>query len=268
MALKLFKQYEKELKEFEEWISSDPRLPQQIEKLLLLRFLKVCDFDIDKAKELLLINLEHRKKHPVIFSNRDVLDDNFQQTLKTLQIVPMPKNSQKNHKISIFRLVDKDPEKYVYIDVCRTVVSMLDIRFVTVDENELIEGEIGIIDMTGFTFKHVIKCSSNLSVLKAYMKYIQEAAPFRIIQNHFINCSPIMDKFMTFLKPFMKKEIIETLKFHTGVETLYDVVPRELLPNEFGGTAGSIDDFYKDWKMHIESKRDYILNDDNWKLAN
>lgn len=225
------------------------------DKLLLLRFLKVYDFDIEKAKELLLINLEMRKKNPMIFENRDILDADFQQTFKTIQICPMPRVTAENNKISVFRLSDPDPSKYVYVDVCRSVVTMMDVRFVTVDDNELINGEIGVVDMSGFTFKHFMKSASNLSVMRNYMKYVQEAAPFKIIQNHFINCSPMMDKFISFVKPFMKKELIDTMKFHTDLETLYDTLPRELLPNEFGGSAGNIEDIHREWIKTVESKR-------------
>jgi CRAL/TRIO domain len=225
------------------------------DKLLLLRFLKVYDFDIEKAKELLLINLEIRKKNPIIFENRDILDADFQQAFKTIQICPMPRNTAENNKISVFRLADADPSKYVYVDVCRSVVTMMDVRFVTVDDNELINGEIGVVDMSGFTFKHFMKSASNLSVMRNYMKYVQEAAPFKIIQNHFINCSPMMDKFISFIKPFMKKELIDTMKFHTDLETLFDTLPRELLPNEFGGSAGNIEDIHREWVKVVESKR-------------
>lgn len=217
--------------------------------------MKVCDFDIEKAQKLLLINLDARQKSPSIFENRDVLGEDFQKAFRTFQICPMPKNSVENHTISVFRLIDTNPENYVYIDVCRMVVTMMDASFVTVGANELVNGEIGVIDMKGFGFKHFLKSATNLSVMRSYMRYVQEAAPFKIVQNHFINCSPMMGRFMSLVKPFMKKEIIESLKFHRSLETLYDTLPRECLPNEFGGSAGNIDDFYSDWVKVIESKR-------------
>lgn len=224
------------------------------DKLFLLRFLKIYDFNVNKAKDLLVLNLEMRKKNPILFGNRDVLSDAFQQTFRIMQICPI-KNTVENHKVTCFRLVDADPDKYVYSDVCRTVVSMLDVRFVTVDDNELIDGEIGVIDMTGFTFKHVLKSAMNLSLVKSYMKYVQEGAPFKIVQNHFINCPPIMDKFLALIKPFLKKEVLDTIKFHSSLESLYDTVSRDLLPNEFGGTAGSMVDINNAWIKKVESKR-------------
>lgn len=196
-----------------------------------------------------------RKKNPMIFERRDVQSEEFRNVFKILQICPMPKTNEKNQKISIFRFIDPDPEKYIYLDVCRMVVSQLDVRFVTLSENELTDGEIGVIDMSGFTFKHLMKSATNLSVMRSYMKYVQEAVPVKIAQNHFINCPPIMNKFMTLVKPFLKKELLDELKIHSSLESLYEALPRDLLPEEYGGTAGSMDDINIDWVKTIEKHR-------------
>ncbi len=242
---------------------------------------------MEQAKELLQLNLDMRKENPILFANRDISDDAFQQAFRTLQVFPMPKNTSENHKISISRLVDTNPDNYIYVDVLRAVVAMLDARFVTLDDNELIDGEIGIIDMSGFGWRHFMKTASNLSIMKKYMRYVQEAAPFKVVQNHFVNCSPTMERFIAFLKPFMKKEIIDSIKFHSSPDTLFEYLPKDLLPDEFGGTAGKCDDHHRNWLNIVESKRlefllsifktqknqnvfcysDFILNDGNWIVA-
>lgn len=197
-----------------------------------------------------------RKKNPAIFENRDFHSQEFQQVFRTMQICPMPKTNMKNEKISIFRLVDPDPDKYVYLDLCRTVVSMFDVRFVTVcDVDDLTNGEVLITDMTGLSFKHLLKSATNLSLMKNYMKYVQEAVPIKIAQNHFINCPPIMSKFMTLIRPFLKKELLDEIKIHSSLESLYEALPRELLPEEYGGTVGSFEDIHLDWMKCIEENR-------------
>lgn len=196
-----------------------------------------------------------RKKNPAIFENRDILSEGFQQVFNIVQMCPLPKANKNNEKISVFRLIDCDPDKYIYLDMCRVVVSILDVRFVTVDENELLNGEVGVIDMSGFTFKHVMKSATNLSVMRSYMKYVQEAVPVKIGQNHFINCPPVMNKFMTLVKPFMKKELLEQIIFHPDLDSLHAALPKELLPEEYGGTAGKLDDIYSDWLKVVEDNR-------------
>lgn len=131
------------------------------------------DFDVEQAKKLLILNLETRKKHPHIFHNRDVLSVEFQRAMSTLQCFALPFNSKENHKISIFRLVDSDPNNFSYVDIIRMIVTMMDSRLIYCDPNELIDGEIGIIDVSGFGFRHFTKVIAHFATFKAYSSYAQ-----------------------------------------------------------------------------------------------
>lgn len=222
---------------------------------MLLRFLKIYDFDIEKAKKLLVFNLEMRKKNPNIFENRDIASDELQQALKTFHLNDLPLNTPENYKISIFRLADDDPNKFIFTDIVRMASATLDARLVRLDENELTNGDYLIFDMKGFGFKHLMKCVANLSLLRNYMTYSQEAAPLKMIQNHFINCSPTLSKLMSFIKPFMNKEVTDSLQFHTNIETLYEIIPKELLPIELGGVVGNFQDIFDDWLKNLMKKR-------------
>lgn len=93
--------------------------------------------------------------------------------MNVLQCVALPKNTKENHKISVFRLIDSDPKNFYYVDIVRLVMSMLDARLVHCDENELIDGEVGIIDVSGFGFRHFTQVITNISILKAYSRYVQ-----------------------------------------------------------------------------------------------
>jgi hypothetical protein len=226
----------------------------------------VYDFDVEAAKKLFIYFLETRKKHPALFHNRDVNSDALQTALSTMQLCAMPKNTKENHKITVFRLADPDPNNFSYNDIIRLILASLDARLIHCDENELIDGEISVVDVSGFGFRHFTRTISCLGTMKAYMGYAQEAAPVKIIQSHFINCPPIMSKMLSVMKPFMMKEVWETLKVHTSLESLYEYLPRELLPSEYGGSVGSLDDMTKSTKEFVESHRDYIFCDDNWTI--
>lgn len=210
------------------------------------------DFDVNKATDLLILHLEVRRQNPIIFNNRDVLSDEIQQAFKIHQACPMPRNYE-NNKITVVRLVDSNPDHYVYIDVCRMITSMIDVSHITNDE--LVNGEISVCDMGSFSFTHFLKSASNLTVMRGYMRYVQDAVPTKIVQNHFINCSWMMHKFMAVVRPLLKKEVMETLHFHTSLDSLHEALPKEYLPEEFGGTAGSMENIYSDWLELIVSKR-------------
>lgn len=62
---------EKCLEEFTVWIEEQDELPQSLDKILLVRYLKSTDFDVDRAKVLLKNGLKMRLKNPHIFTQRD-----------------------------------------------------------------------------------------------------------------------------------------------------------------------------------------------------
>lgn len=58
---------------------------------------------------------------------------------------------------------------------------------------------------------------------------------------HVVNVSPLVDTIVNFVKPFLKEKIKNRIFFHAdGYESLYKYVPKEILPEEYGGFAGPI----------------------------
>lgn len=146
-------------------------------------------------------------------------------------------------------------------------------------EHELCECEVPIFDMNGYTLRHLTK--TVLGVLRIYMKFVQEAHPVRIRQIHVINCPSYLDKVMMVAKPFIKGEVFKLvrrsvnnarvnhklrpvffflnnrkIKFHSpNSETLYEFFPQEMLPDEYGGKAGSIQTLRDKWIRILKEKR-------------
>lgn len=226
-----------------------------VDKLLLLRFLKVNDFNIEKAQKLLLLNLEIRKNNPEIFLNRDVLAEEFQRASSTIQLIPIQRLNSENQHILVFRLADTDPNKYNPVELVRLIHATFDARWVLCEGSELSDGEISVGDMKGFSFRHMLRALKCMSIMSGHMKFTQEALPARIVQSHFVNCSGVFYRLFSIMKPFMKQELLDTVKFHVNIETLYDHIPRELLPIEYGGTAGNLDHLHKEWLQKFHSKR-------------
>lgn len=48
------------------------------------------------------------------------------------------------------------------------------------------------------------------------------------------------------------------------MEALYKVVPRRLLPKEYGGDAGTIEEITKDLEKRLVAKRDFFLEEDTF----
>lgn len=64
-----------------------------------------------------------------------------------------------------------------------------------------------------------------------------------------INVSPLVDTIINFAKPFLKEKIRNRIFVHSDMESLYKYVPKDMLPEEYGGTAGKVQDLHG--KFHI-----------------
>lgn len=76
-------------------------------------------------------------------------------------------------------------------------------------------------------------------------KSFQEAYPVKLKEVHIINVSPLIDTVINWVKPFLKEKIRNRIHVHPdGLESLYKFVPREILPTEYGGDAGSLQEIH------------------------
>lgn len=85
----------------------------------------------------------------------------------------------------------------------------------------------------------------------------------------------------------MRTEVFKMLNFHApGSETLYDFVPKDILPEEYGGLAGKMSTLKKYWVKKVYDHRyrngnsmfkhfsefvcnfyrDYLTNESNWQI--
>lgn len=127
-------------------------------------------------------------------------------------------------------------------------------------------GDIPVFDMEGVTYRHLTKVT--LSSLRCYMKFTQEAFPVRLQEIHLINVSPILSKLLTLLKPFMKSSVKNMLNYHLpNSSTFHESIDKDLMPIEYGGKAGRVQDIKNDFIKQIESQRWGEIHENNFYLS-
>jgi hypothetical protein len=168
-------------------------------------------------------------------------------------MVPLHETTSDNYKVIVLRLISDNFDHIHFNDVIKCFFMMSDVRLITPDAKLLTDGEIPIFDMARLSYRHLTKIV--LSTVRLYLKYNQEAHPVRVRQIHIVNCNPIIDKIIYLIKPFVRTENFKMINFHTSFETLYKFVPKENLPNEYGGSAGSMESFKEFWTKKIVQQR-------------
>lgn len=151
----------------------------------------------------------------------------------------MPNVTADNNRILIIRLIDFDPNNLIFDDAMRVFTLVYDTSVITPEEPQLADGEIVIFDLKGLTAKHLTRMS--LSSLRCFIRYMIDAHPLRIKQVHVVNSHSLLDKLMLILRPFLGARAMKNIHFHQpNTNTLYDHVSRNVLPEEYSGTCGTI----------------------------
>ncbi|XP_076258482.1 alpha-tocopherol transfer protein-like isoform X2 [Rhynchophorus ferrugineus] len=194
---------EKDLNVIKEWLKKQLYLPQNIDDNLLRRFLHTCNNSIEQTKTLIDLFYTIRAQIPEIFSNRDPASMELKEIFDNFDFIPMPKLTKNNEKIFVYHIKYPDPDKYHFINALKVFFIFADVRMLV--EKDIPDGEIPIFDMANFTLKHLSKI--NLSVLKKYMVYTQEAHPIKLKGIHLLNVPHFLDRCMQIVKPFMKTEV-------------------------------------------------------------
>lgn len=70
----------------------------------------------------------------------------------------------------------------------------------------------------------------------------------RIKKMHFISGSTFLDTVISILKQGMTAKLSKRIYVHDSCETLYDHIPKEILPQEYGGNEKSL--------IEIKGKKD------------
>lgn len=83
---------------------------------------------------------------------------------------------------------------------------------------------------------------NELKKIRLILFFLQEAYPVKLKEVHIVNVSPLVDTIINFVRPFLKEKIRQRIHFHSNLESLYKFVPQKMLPKEYGGEAGTMEE--------------------------
>ncbi|KAK3933413.1 Alpha-tocopherol transfer protein-like [Frankliniella fusca] len=219
----------------QKWLPENPHYPPTSEESLIL-FAHSCYYDLEKTKSCIDACYNLFSSTPEFFQKRDV--DKYPEVRHILGVTDnavFPKMTPAGYQIIFHRLSQYEPSKYIFADGVKVLnMTMESARCLTGPQ----KGYFILFDMTGVKLGHLTRL--NLGLLKKFFMFIQEANPVRLKGIHVVNTMPILDKIMFLIKPFMKKELHSLLHFYSSseLEKLYEFIPKDCLPSDFGGSLG------------------------------
>ncbi|XP_019869255.2 alpha-tocopherol transfer protein [Aethina tumida] len=239
-----------DLQHIKDWLQKQPHLPDTWDEQRLMTFLRGCKFSLEKTKRKLDMYFTMRAACPEFFTNRDINRPELMALKKLGALPPLPGLTPNGRRVIVMRGNDKDVDTPNLADIMKLVLMVGDVRLA--EEQVGVAGDVYILDASVATANHFSKITPTL--VKKFLVCVQEAYPVKLKEVHVVNVSPFVDTIIGWVKPFLKEKIRERIHVHSNLESLYKFVPKDILPAEYGGDAGKIDDINEAW---VEKLKEY-----------
>ncbi|XP_012288412.1 alpha-tocopherol transfer protein [Orussus abietinus] len=241
-----------------EWLKLQPHLPQDLPNERLEYFVIGTKLSLELAKQKLDTYYTVRRLVPEIFQDRDPAGPWATRLREILQWVCLPKLNSEKFRVSILRSISEDASKFQPWDLFKYSFMVGDVR---ISECRSL-GDVYIYDLSAARLAHLGKLSP--TILKKCEVVATKAFAARIKGIHFINAPSFIDRIVALVKSTLKPKLADRVHVHSsGYETLYDHVPREILPKDYGGEQESMDVLSEKWNEKLLEWRDWFLEQQN-----
>ncbi|XP_029044429.1 alpha-tocopherol transfer protein-like [Osmia bicornis bicornis] len=247
------------------WLAKQPHLPNHMDDVRLERFLFGCKNSLERCKLILERYFSVRTAIPEFFAIRDPLSQEIQECCEAIHYFVLPSLTKDGHRVSVLRLRNTAIEKFSIQAISRRILMVLDARLM----EERCLSNIMVIDLQGFSVVHFTKCSPTQSIVRKSMLAVQDSMPLRLHRVHFLHAPAFIENILNIFYPLLKERLVQKFRIHTGGgEELYPYMDKEILPNEWGGHAGTFDQLNDAWKKKIEKNRDWFLREEKISRTN
>ena len=193
------------LEAFKEWITKSPHLNSRMDDQFLVTFLRGCKYSLERAKQKLDMFYTLRTHMPEMMVGRDPQDEKIAEIIKLGVGLPLPfAETPGGPKLMLFRPGAYDAQKITIQEVMKVSTMMNDILMIE-DDNMIVAGQIGIIDLADVTLAHLIQMQP--AFVKKMTMFMQDGSPFRQKGIHYINTPKGFEQLFNLFKSFMNEKM-------------------------------------------------------------
>lgn len=244
-----------------EWCSSNPQLHIKSDDRSLLPFLRGCKFNLDRTKAKLADHYTLRRDVPEWYSHRDPALPQVQELAKLGVFVPLKKHHD-NQLVVIIRTAAHNPRIHNQDDVFKVGNMILDLATKD-DELCQIYGIIAIFDMDGISLGHARQMTPGV-IKKAVRSW--QCYHCRPKKLEFVNAPVYINVVLSIFKSFMSEKLKSRIRVHYGgKEDVEKIVPKEILPKEYGGDEGTLGELVEYWQKRLMEEVEWFTKDEEFK---
>ena len=183
--------------------------------------------------------------------------------------VQLPKPTKDGQFIFLMRIACYDTTKYTIDDVTKYGFAVTDI--LNSQPTAQINGFIILLDFSNIKLQHIRQFTPDFT--RRYVDCWEKMYPVHLRQIHFYNYPSLFDPILHLFRMFLSKNFKDKIHFHCKSsedslqKSLHEYIPSELLPNEYGGQLGSIEnDINKTFIQWTKEHNDYMIQLDQYGI--
>ncbi|CAH0404715.1 unnamed protein product [Chilo suppressalis] len=248
-----------DIEHIKKWLEKQPHIRARTDDQWLVAFLRGCKYSLTRAKEKLDYHYTVRNTAKDLFriSHKDAL---FTEIIDLGCVLILPKLSGPTEpRVAIVRPGRYDPGKYTVSDIISASNSLQKILIME-DDNAMVAGIRAVLDLEGVTLGHFVQMTP--IQLKKLVISLQDVNPFRLKGTHYINVPPGFEMFLNALKALLNEKSRNRIFVHNrNYEDMYKYIPKEILPKEYGGYGGTIQEIIDIWKARVNGYSSWLDED-------
>lgn len=244
-----------------DWLRKQPHLNIRKDDQTMIGFFRGCKWNLQIVKQKLDYFHSFKSQTPELFAGVDPLSPEIQKVLKAGLIAPLPKaENYLGPVIVMCNVKNVDGNETPFIEFSKVLFMTLDI-LLREDDDSVVSGLTLLFDHDQCPASYFLQCTP--TIMRNYVKGIQNAYPLRMKSIVVFNTLTVFETlYNTLVKPFLNAKIHQRAQVFNvpSSKKFLSEFPKNLLPEEYGGTNGSVKDAAEKWKDKMESYREWFVD--------
>ncbi|KAJ8958465.1 hypothetical protein NQ318_002254 [Aromia moschata] len=187
---------------------------------------------------------------PELYENKHPLLPHMQWIANNVYIAPSPKLTEEGYRVTCIKLIDNNPQKFEPYDFFAHCFNILEV----VLEEDLILAGIVVYDFKHMTTEHMLKITP--ICLKKVLLITEKVYRNKVKGIHYVNAPPFINRLVSIVKQLLKPKMAARLFVHDSMDKLFDYIPKEVLPEDYGGDEMSLRKLNELWKQKLIEYKD------------
>ncbi|XP_028140785.1 uncharacterized protein LOC114334870 [Diabrotica virgifera virgifera] len=250
-----------------QWFQTQKHFPETPNDVMIQYYLTICHFSIERTKQCLDMYYSIRTLFPEYFKLINPSSHHMTATYKTVTICPLPSLTENLERIFFVKFHDQNSEMFnMNKIIAAACVLPHEVRLFE-DLSVKVKVVVDLIDIKlGYMPKLTPKDFRNMGFL------LEELWNRQLKEIHCFNMPKYAEKLIYLSRAFLNKELREKIFVHNSLEDLYKVIPKEILPKNYGGEEKELEELNNEWLNKLKEygdrfeKLEYLRIDNSLRI--